>query len=66
MPAQTNITEGLVDPKAETRKQKLFKMLGGKPGESLKIGYEAGKLAGMGDKSGAAMIADLLMQQKQV
>jgi hypothetical protein len=60
------VTEELVDPKAETRKLKLFKMLGPKAGGSMQIGYEAGKLAAMGDKSGAAQIADLLMQQGQV
>lgn len=56
-----NFSEGLVDPQVETRKQKLYKMLGGKQGESLKLGYEAGKALAVGDKSGVEQIADLLM-----
>ena len=61
MQSQTpNVTDGLVDPKVETRRQKLFKLLGPKAGGSMQMGYEAGKLLATGDKTGVTQVAELL------
>lgn len=64
--SQPSLTSGLVDPKVETRRQKLFKLLGPKAGGSMQIGYEAGKLLATGDQSGVTKVAELLQKNGAV